>query len=104
MKAIVVLSTAPDLGSAQKIARGLVENKLAACVSVLPGFSSTYRWKKKIEKAREVLLIIKTSKDRWKAAQKYVLSRHPYEVPELLVLPVVAGSKKYLDWMKDSGL
>ena len=99
MQAVTVWTTAPDVSTAQKIARGLVEKRLAACVSVLPGLRSTYRWKKKIEKAREALLIVKTSKDRWKAVQKFILSVHPYEVPELLVLPVTGGYKKYLNWI-----
>ena len=99
---MLVLTSLPDRKSAQKMAAALVEKKLAACVSLLPGVSSTYRWKGKIEKARESLLLIKTSRKAWKALQKFVLSRHPYELPELIALPVAAGSKKYLDWMEAS--
>ena len=102
MPAIVILTTTPDLRSAQKIARGLVVKKLAACVSVLPGVISIYRWKKKVEKAREALLIIKSTGARRAAVQNFVLSRHSYEIPECIVLPVVAGSKRYLDWMEAS--
>ena len=104
MPAIVILTTTPDLKSAQKIARGLVVKKLAACVSVLPGVTSIYRWKKKVEKSCEALLIIKSPKTRWAAVRKFVLSRHSYELPELIVLPVVTGSKKYLDWVQNLGL
>ena len=100
MKAMVVFTTTPDLASARKIAKALVTQKLAACVSVLPGILSTYRWKAKVENAREALLLIKTSKARWKAVQSFVLSRHSYKLPELIALPVVAGSKKYLDWLE----
>ena len=105
MRAIVVWTALPSVPAARKLAGALVQNRLASCVSVLPGAISTYRWNKKIEKSREALVFIKTSKARWNAVQKFVLSRHPYELPELIVLPVVAGSKKYLDWMVDlSGL
>ena len=93
------MSTAPDLRSARKIADALVKNRLAACVSVLPEVHSTYRWKKKIERSSEVLIVIKTAKSRWKAVRNFVLERHPYELPELIALPVTEVSKKYLDWM-----
>ncbi len=100
----LVMTTMPDSKSAQKMAGELVSKKLAACVSVLTGVVSVYRWKGKLESSREVLLLIKTSKVRWKAAQKFVLSRHPYELPELVALPVTHGSKKYLSWIRDLGL
>ena len=102
MPAVVVLTTLPDARSARRLARALVEKKLAACVTALPGAVSTYRWKKKTEVSREALVMIKTTQARWKAVQKFVLEDHPYELPELIVLPVVAGSKKYLSWMHES--
>ena len=97
---IVVWTTLPEARSAKKLARGLVAKKLAACVSVVPGVSSTYRWKKKVETSREVLVLIKTSKARWKAVQKFVLEKHPYELPELIAIPVAGGSKAYLSWVE----
>ena len=93
------MSTAPDLKSAQKIARGLVEKKLAACVSILPEIQSVYRWKKKLETSREVMLFIKTSGRRAKALESYFKKRHPYDLPEFLVLPVTGGSREYLSWL-----
>ena len=75
---------------------------MAACVSVLPGMVSTYRWKRKVEKSCELLVLIKTSKTKWDALQKFVLSRHPYELPELIAVPVVVGSKKYFSWVFQS--
>ena len=102
MNVIVVLTAMPDSKSAQKLADGLVRKKLAACVSVLPGMASTYHWKGKVRKARESLVLIKTSKTKWDALQKFVLSQHPYELPELVVLPLITGSKKYLSWVSQS--
>ena len=102
MKAIVAWTTLPDVKSAQKIARGLVQDRLAACVSVCPGVLSTYRWKKRIETAREALLIVKTSAGKQKAARDFVLRRHPYELPEWIVWVAPSGSKKYLDWIGKS--
>ena len=99
---IVVLTTMPDSMSARKLAGELVRKKLAACVSLLGDVASVYRWKGKIEKARECLVVIKTSKSRWKALEKFVLSRHPYEFPELIALPVTLASKKYLSWILKS--
>ena len=100
MRVLVVLSTTPDKKSARKIARVLIQRKLAACVSFAPGLESLYRWKGKIESTPEVLLIAKTSRAKLKALQKMILQIHPYKVPEILYLPAAAGSAVYLDWMK----
>ena len=100
---LLVLTALPDRKSAQKLAGALVHRKLAACVSVLGGVSSVYRWKGRTENAREWLLLIKTSKSAWKALQTFMLSRHPYELPELIALPVKTGSRKYLDWVERLG-
>ena len=96
---LLVLTSLPDRKSAQKMAEALVDKKLAACVSLISGVSSVYRWKGRREKARESILLIKTSRSAWKALQKFVLSKHPYELPELIALPVSVASKKYLDWV-----
>ncbi len=101
---IVVLTTMPDFKSAGKLADGLVRKKIAACVSVLKGAVSVYRWKGKVRQARESLVAIKTSQTKWKALQEFILDQHPYELPELMVLPVKTGSKKYLDWVENLGL
>jgi periplasmic divalent cation tolerance protein len=97
---IVVLTAMPNRRSAQKLADRLVQEKLAACVSVVPGMISTYRWKGKIERAREAFVWIKTSKSHWKSVQKFVLKHHPYELPEVVALPVSLGTKKYLAWLE----
>lgn len=102
MGAIVVLTTAPDRKSAQKIARRLVMDKLAACVTLVAGVTSIYHWKNKVEKSREALLIVKTSQTRWNAVRKQILSDHPYDLPEVIALPIRSGSKKYLSWLERS--
>ena len=102
MRAFVVFTTAPDLKSARRIACAVVDQKLAACVSLRSGFESVYRWKKKIVRSSEVLLILKTSKERLRSLEKAVLAAHPYDTPEFLSLPVHSGSKRYLGWLADS--
>ena len=104
MAAIVVLTTVPDSRTGRKIARVLVQNHLAACVSVCSKIRSTYRWKQKVEVADEQLLLIKTSRSLYAKLEKALKAIHPYELPEVLVLPVTGGSKKYLDWIENSGL
>lgn len=97
----VVLVTAPAL-EAEALARGLVEAKLAACVNVVPGVVSHYRWKGKLHRDREVLLIAKTSASKLKALTKWVKAHHPYELPEVLALPVAGGSAAYLKWLSSA--
>jgi periplasmic divalent cation tolerance protein len=96
---IVVFSTASSTVEAEKIARGLVEAHLAACVNVVPGIRSFYRWKGNIEEAAEWLLIIKSSRRRFEALRTALEKLHSYEVPEVIALSVVDGSKNYLNWM-----
>ena len=100
MSVLVLWTTMPDLRSAKRLARRLVEKKLAACVSVLPNVVSTYHWKKRIETSRETLVMVKTTRTASRAAQKFVLSGHPYELPELILWPVSGGSKAYLSWVE----
>lgn len=100
---IVVLVTCGSRKEARKIARALVEQRLAACVSEIGvPVASTYRWKGKIESAKEFLLLIKTSKRRFAAVRDAVRMLHSYEVPEIIALPIAAGSRKYLDWIVSS--
>lgn len=77
----------------------LVSRRLAACVQILPGLESYYRWKGKQERSKEVLLIIKTKTSVYKNLEKVLLQLHPYEVPEIICLPIARGSKTYLDWI-----
>lgn len=96
---LVVLVTAPDEACAERIAAALVEERLAACVSQLAPLRSTYRWQGAIERAEERLLLAKTTAARFDALAARVRALHPYEVPEILALPVVAGSAAYLAWL-----
>src|SRR5580698_5210339 len=95
----IVLCTCADREQAERIAHRLVEQHLAACVNILPGVHSVYRWQGAVESAAEVLLLIKTSSARNLEVQSTVASLHSYEVPEFLVLPVLGGSNAYLAWL-----
>ncbi len=97
--ALVVLVTVPSADEAARIARALVEERLAACGNVLPGLRSIYRWEGKVEDDAEALLVLKTTRARFAALRERVLALHPYTVAEVLALPVEAGSEKYLAWV-----
>jgi periplasmic divalent cation tolerance protein len=98
--AIVVLCTAPAADdTAAQLARGLVENRLAACVNVLPAMRSIYRWQGQIHDEGEVQLVIKTTHTRLAAIQSWLEENHPYEVPEVIALPIAAGSSTYMEWL-----
>lgn len=98
--AILVLTACPDEATAARIARDLVESGLAACVSRLPGAHSTYRWEGRLQDEPEVLLLIKTLATRFETLEMRLKSLHPYEVPEIIALPVVNGSPEYLAWLR----
>jgi periplasmic divalent cation tolerance protein len=100
--AVVVLVTAPSADVAATLARTLVEERLAACGNVLPGVRSIYRWQGKVHDDAEVLLVLKTQRSRFPELRDRILSLHPYEVPEVIALPVEAGSGAYLDWIAQS--
>jgi periplasmic divalent cation tolerance protein len=97
--AIVVLVTAPTPERAAELARTLVEERLAACGNVVPGLRSIYRWQGRVEEEGEALLLLKTTRARFEALRDRVLALHPYQVPEVIALPVEAGSAKYLEWI-----
>lgn len=99
MVVVVVQCSCPDAASAARIARQLVEERLAACVQASAGVVSTYRWGGDIRTDTEVVLLIKTTRDRLDALKARLPELHPYEVPELLVLEVTGGLKPYLDWV-----
>jgi periplasmic divalent cation tolerance protein len=96
---IVVLSTCDSHEGALKIARGLVERRLAACVNIVPGATSVYWWQGKLEEAAEWLLVIKSSRPLFDRLQAEIARLHSYEVPEVIALAVVDGSEKYLGWL-----
>jgi periplasmic divalent cation tolerance protein len=98
-EALLVLCTAPTAEVAAGLARALVEARLAACGNVLPGLRSIYRWQGRVEDEPEVLLLLKTTRASFPALRDELLRRHPYEVPEVLALPVEAGSAPYLTWL-----
>jgi len=100
MEPVVVLCTFPDLDQARQIGAALVERQVAACVNLLPGVESIYRWEGKIERASEVLGVIKTT--RYADLEAAIRELHPYEVPEIIALPVVAGLPAYLKWLSET--
>jgi len=93
--------TCPDPASAQNLADALVGEGLAACVNRIPGVHSTYRWKGKVVTDSEELLMIKTTAQRFAALKERLLALHPYELPELIAVPVAQGHEAYLDWVRD---
>jgi periplasmic divalent cation tolerance protein len=99
---LVALTTVATEADAERIARSLVEKGLAACVNVVPGVVSFYRWKDGIERDQEWLLVIKTRGERFEALKTALVAEHPYEVPELVALPIAAGHQPYLDWLDSS--
>lgn len=100
--AIVVLCTAPDEACAQQLASLALSEKLAACVTLLPGASSMYYWEGKLEQEYEVQMILKSERSHQEALLHFLKQHHPYQTPELLVLPVHAGDKDYLSWLNAS--
>ncbi len=97
--AFVVLCTCSSLEEARRIARSLIEGRLAACVNIIPGVESIYRWNGAVETANESLLLIKTSPERLPALQARILELHSYDVPEVIALSVGDGSEPYLAWL-----
>lgn len=95
----IVLTTAANPEDAERLGRMLVEERLAACATLLAGAHSIYRWKGEIESANETVILIKTSEDQIAALETRLNELHSYETPEFLVLPVEAGSRAYLDWL-----
>ena len=99
---VLVLTTIGADADAPALARTLVDERLAACVNILPPMTSIYRWKGNVEEDREQLLVIKTAATRAQSLMDRIRQLHPYEVPELLVVPASDGSAAYLDWVVES--
>ena len=98
---IVVLVTCSSMEEAEKIGNSLVEKKLAACVNVVPEIKSIFYWKGKISRENEILLIAKSRMELFDSIQSEIKELHSYEVPEIIALPISAGSEKYLDWIRE---
>lgn len=98
---LIVMTNCPDAEVADRLARTLVEQKLAACVNRLPAVDSIYRWQGTVERAVEVPLLIKSTRERLPEIQEAIRALHPYEVPEIVAIPVVAGLPSYLRWVVD---
>lgn len=98
----IVLTTFPDMDSAQQLAESLVTQHYAACVNILPMMTSIYSWRGKLEQGEEHQLVIKTDKDRVDDVQETILELHPYELPEIIIVPIVGGYKPYLNWISES--
>ena len=101
MPALLCFNTCPDPATAERLATQLVEERLAACVQVLPGLRSVYRWQGALERSEEVLLLIKTTPERYPALQARLPALHPYELPELVAVEASAGLPAYLQWLAD---
>ena len=100
MKSIlVVLCTCPNDTVAKKLAAGLVDLRLAACVNVLPGIRSIYRWQGQIQEDGEALMVIKTPAKMYSALERWLQEQHPYDVPEIVALPIERGLPGYLEWV-----
>ena len=98
---LIVYCTCPDAATADALAQALVSERLAACVNVLPGVRSTYRWQGRVERSDEVLLLIKTTRDRLDAISARVQALHPHELPEVIVVEACGGLAPYLDWVTE---
>jgi periplasmic divalent cation tolerance protein len=99
---LLALSTFPDTETAQRVSNELVSEKFAACANILPPVESIYRWKGKIEQGNETLVLFKLSEDRQSAFQEQLRSLHPYEVPEIIFVPISSGLPEYLRWVAES--
>ena len=97
--ALLILCTCPNADSASRIARAVVEERLAACVNRVPGLTSVYRWQGEIHEDNEVLLLIKTQHERFESLRARIIELHPYDVPEVIALEIAAGHAPYLEWL-----
>ncbi|VAX26700.1 hypothetical protein MNBD_NITROSPIRAE02-772 [hydrothermal vent metagenome] len=100
MEYAVVFITAPDEEEAVRIARTIVEERLAGCVNIVKGIRSIYSWEGKVEDEHEVLMVVKTRRDIFTVLEKRVKELHSYSVPEIILLPIMEGSPEYLEWLK----
>lgn len=100
--ALLILTTVPDRVAAERIASVLVESRMAACVNMLPGVQSVYRWQGAVERADEIQLFIKTTAGRYREVEEAIRTHHPYDVPEIIALPIQPGLPAYFQWLNES--
>ncbi len=101
MSVVLVMTNAPDRETAARLAEALVGNRTAACVNILAPCRSIYHWKGETESAEEVPVLVKTTAERYAAVEQSIRELHPYELPEILCVPVSAGLPAYLDWIHE---
>jgi len=101
-KVVIVFVTAPDKRTARKLARAALKQKLIGCANLIANIESHYWWENKMERGNEILLLLKTTSEQLQALEKLVLSLHPYDTPEFIVLKVNRGNKRYLAWLAGS--
>ncbi len=99
MSFVLIMNTCPDLKTARQIAENLINEKLAACVNIMPAGLSVYRWQGKVESAEENLLLIKTHEDKYPEVETMIQKLHPYELPEIIAVPITRGLPDYLSWL-----
>jgi periplasmic divalent cation tolerance protein len=97
-----VIVTAPDAKTARGLAKAALNARLVACANLVPEIESHYWWRGRLESSGEVLILFKTTKAKLKALEKLIVTKHPYETPEFIVLPITAGNERYLAWLRDS--
>ena len=102
MSSLLVMTACPDQEVAVHIAKSLVAEKLAACVNIIPAVHSIYRWQDAIEETREVLLLIKSTEENFSALEIIIQRLHPYQVPEVIAVPVAKGAPAYLAWLSEA--
>ena len=102
MRYIVIFSTCANKKEAGRIAERLVKNKLVACVNIIDGIESVFRWRGRVDRAKEALLVIKSKQSKLNKIIKLVKSLHSYQVPEIIALPIIGGHTPYLDWIDES--
>ena len=101
MKALLVFTNLPDRAAAERLAQGLVEKNLAACVNILSPCRSVYRWKGAVQHDEEHPMLIKTTAERYAELERALRSGHPYELPEIIAVPIERGLPEYLDWVRE---
>lgn len=98
----IALATAPDMKTARRLAAAALRARLVACANIVPRIESHYWWQGKLEQSAEVLLILKTTRRHLGQLETLIVSEHPYDTPEFIVLPLSGGNRKYLDWLRES--